>query len=100
MVPRPLSIPDLFLHREKIFFNGQSWPLFRLFSTNIYVKKCPSILQYWDSNPRPSGHEFHPITTGPGLPPYPSDLCRPTIAIWTNVDKTFIYGLVQQALGK
>ena len=33
------------------------------------MKKCPSSLWCWDSNPWPSGHESPPITTRPGLPP-------------------------------
>ena len=33
------------------------------------VKKCPSSIRCWDSNPWPSGHESPPITTGPELPP-------------------------------
>ena len=57
---------------------GQSRPHFHLFSsfqTNItiftinYVNKCPSSIRCWDLSPRPSGHEFPPITTRPGLPP-------------------------------
>ena len=35
----------------------------------MYVKKCPSSKRWWDSNPRPSGHESPPIITRPGLPP-------------------------------
>ena len=38
------------------------------FTTNIYVKQCPSSLRCWDSNPRPSEHESPPITTRPGRP--------------------------------
>ena len=68
--------------------NGASWmvvlklchprPLFvyfRLFKQTIQflqqinVKKCPSSIWCWDSNPRPSEHESPPITTRPGLPP-------------------------------
>ena len=32
------------------------------------VKKCPSSIRHWDSNPRPSECESPPITTRPGLP--------------------------------
>ena len=56
---------------------GQPRPLiiyFRSFETNIitilqqiYVKKCPSNIWCWDSNPRPLEHESPPITTRPGL---------------------------------
>ena len=35
----------------------------------INMKKCPSSIQGWDSNPWPSEHESPPITTRPGLPP-------------------------------
>ena len=47
--------------------------LFLYFQTNITifttnnVKKCPSSIWCWDSNPQPSGHESPPITTRPGL---------------------------------
>ena len=37
----------------------------------IYVKKCPSSIQYQDSNPQPLEHESPPVTTRPGLPPKP-----------------------------
>ena len=39
------------------------------FTTNLYVKKCPSSIRCWDSNPGPLEHESPPITTSPGLPP-------------------------------
>ena len=62
-----------------VFKNGPSSATFivyfRSFQTNItifttiYVKKCPSCIRYWDSNPWPLGHESPPITTRPGLPP-------------------------------
>ena len=39
------------------------------FLHQIYVKKCPSSIRCWDSNPRPSEHESPSITTRPGLPP-------------------------------
>ena len=51
------------------------WPLFCLFSsiqTNLTIfktnvcEKCPSGIQYWDSNLPPSGHESPSITTRPG----------------------------------
>ena len=58
---------------------GQPRPLIHLFSsfqtnitnftTNMYVKKCPSSIRCWDSNSRPLEHEPPPITTRPGLPP-------------------------------
>ena len=58
------AIPGLFLF------------IFGLFQTNNNtilqqnnVKKCPSSILHWDSNPRPSGGEYLPITTRPGLPP-------------------------------
>ena len=36
------------------------------FTTNI-SEKCPSSIQCWDSTPRPSEHEYPPITTRPQL---------------------------------
>ena len=39
------------------------------FLQQIYVKKCPSSIQYQKSNPWPSERESLPITTRPGLPP-------------------------------
>ena len=51
---------------------GLPRPLFRLFSVfsnkhykflqQIYVKKCPSSIWCWDSNPRPLERESPPIT--------------------------------------
>ena len=35
--------------------------------TNNICKKCPSRIQCWDLNPRPSGHESPSITTRPSL---------------------------------
>ena len=40
------------------------------FLQQIYVKKSPSCIRCWDSNPQPSVHESPPITTRSGLPPY------------------------------
>ena len=39
------------------------------FLQQINVKKCPSSIRRWDSNPRPLERESTPITTRPGLPP-------------------------------
>ena len=39
------------------------------FLQKINVKKDPSSIWCWDSNPRPLKHELSPITTRPGLPP-------------------------------
>ena len=65
---------------SNIFYKmGRPRPLFNLFSSfqtnitilqQINVKKCPSSIQCWDSNPRPLEHESPPITTRPGLLPY------------------------------
>ena len=48
--------------------------IFGLFQTNIntilqiiYVKKCPSNIWHWDSNPQPSERESPLITSRPGL---------------------------------
>ena len=50
--------------------------IFGLFQTKINtilqkinVKKCPSSIWHWDSNPRHSERESSPITTRPGFPP-------------------------------
>ena len=40
------------------------------FTTNMYVKKCPSSIWCRDLNSRPLEHESPPITTRPGLPPH------------------------------
>ena len=40
------------------------------FLQQINVKKCPSSIRRWDSNPRPLERESTPITTRPGLPPF------------------------------
>ena len=37
------------------------------FLQQINVKKCPSSIQCWDSNPQPLEHESPPITTRPAL---------------------------------
>ena len=64
---------------------GQPRPLFHLFlsfqthitifTTNRYVKKCPSNIWCQDSNSWPLAHESPPITTGPGLPNLDFALC-------------------------
>ena len=43
------------------------------FLQQINVKKYPSSIRYWDSNPRPFGRESPSITTRPGLPPYENE---------------------------
>lgn len=60
------------------FLNEPSAVSFCLFSVSIkqtfkfleltYVKICPSNIQCWNLNPKPSYCESHPITTSPGLP--------------------------------
>ena len=67
------------------FLNGPtptSFHLFSVFSNKQYnflqqinVKKCPSSRWRWNSNPRRLKHEFSPITTKPGLPPYHNKTC-------------------------
>ena len=49
------------------------------FLQQIYVRKYPSSIQCWDSNPRLSERESLPITTRPGLPP--------SVVWWLNVFK-------------
>ena len=65
---------------------GQPRPLFHLFlsfqthitnfTTNRYVKKCPSSIRCWDSNSRPLEHESPLITTRPGFSAHPLVLLR------------------------
>ena len=66
--------------KNKRFFKfGQPRLLFHLFSpfrthitnftTNWYLKICPSSMWCWDLNSWPLEHESPPITTRPGLPP-------------------------------
>ena len=40
------------------------------FIQQIYMKKCPSSIHCWESNPQPSEKESLSITTRPGLTPY------------------------------
>ena len=54
-----------------------------IFSTNRYVRKCPSSIQCRDSNTWPLEHESPPLTTRPGLSP----MClfffsSPTLHFW------------------
>ena len=57
--PTPDSFPFIFgLFKQTIQLLQQ-----------INVKKCPSSIWRWDSNPRPFKHESSPITTRPGLTP-------------------------------
>ena len=57
------------------FKKGPSRPLFRLFKQTLQilqqkcVKKCPSSIPCWYSNPLPSAHECPSLTIRPGLPP-------------------------------
>ena len=53
-----------------------SFCLFSVFSNEhykflqqLYLKKCPSSIRCWNSNPRPLERESLLITTRPGLPP-------------------------------
>ena len=68
-------------HLNWFFLNGPTpfsfFVYFQSFQTNINTifttnqcEKCPSSIQYWDSNPRPLEHESSPITTRPGLRPW------------------------------
>ena len=89
------------LHVQKTFFKKWANPgrplllfIFCLFKQTllqilqqINVKKCPSSMRRWDSNPQPSEYESPPTTTGPWLPPRQSKevvnvlLCRYMIQI-------------------
>ena len=57
--------PDLFF----IYFRSFQTNIITIFITNI-CEKCPSSIQFQDSNPQPSERESLPISTRPGLPPY------------------------------
>ena len=52
----------------RYIFLAQKMAIIRYNICNKYVKKCPSSIWYWDSNPWPLEHESPPITTSPGLP--------------------------------
>ena len=59
---------------------------FRLFKQTLQllqknVKKYPSSMRCWDSNPRPLEHESPSITTRPGLPPQ-IQLLKYNIMMW------------------
>ena len=56
--PRPLFVYFCLFKQTLQFFQ------------QVNVKKCPSSICCWDSNPRPLEHESPTITTRPGLPPY------------------------------
>ena len=58
-----MVLPDLFLFIF-VFSNNH----FNFYNKYRYVKKCPSSIWCWDSNPCASEHEPSPITTRPGLP--------------------------------
>ena len=59
--------------------------VFSNFTTNMYVKKCPSSIWCWDSNSRPLEHES-PITTRPGLPPREKMLPHQYLVIFISID--------------
>ena len=78
---------------------GQPRPLYHIFlsfqthitnfTTNRYVKKCPSSIWCQDSNSRHLEDESPLITTRPGLPPYYKfTFVKPisylTYSCWTN----------------
>ena len=57
--------PGLFFSLFSVFSNKHHYN----FLTTNKCEKCPSSIQCWDLNPRPSEHEPLPITTRPGLLP-------------------------------
>ena len=59
-----------------------------------YFFKCPPRLWSWDSNPRPSEHESHPITTRPGLPPIFIVKLSPDFPIKTDYNINFCSDLL------
>ena len=58
--PRPL------FHLFSVFSNKHQYN-FTIKLQQINVKKCPSSIRRWDSNPRPSNRESPSIATRPGL---------------------------------
>ena len=73
-----LKLHDLCTHYflMKVLKMGHPRPLFHLFSSfqskitflqQTFVKKSPSSIRFWDSNPQPSEHESPPITTRQGF---------------------------------
>ena len=74
---------------------GQLFRLFSSFRTNITIvmtNKCEKWLSskwHWDSNPQPSEHDSHPITTRPGLPPVKNKLTRAFLLL-LSIDKNKI----------
>ena len=78
-MPNLMTLPTLHLPSGKniciVFKNGSTQASFSFifylfnqtslqFLQQIYVKKCPSSIWCWDSNPQPSECESLPITTG------------------------------------
>ena len=58
------------------------------FLQQMNVKKCPSNIWRWDSNPQPFEHESSPMTTRPALPPSKVILCVTFVACaasWAKV---------------
>ena len=87
--------PALVGHSTLFFFKwtipGLFVDLFLSFQTNITfwqqtnVRKCPSSIRCWDSNPRPLEHESLRVTTRPGLLPSTSFFVtafEPASLIW------------------
>ena len=72
-----LKILYIAIFLKKWAIPGLFFVYFRSFSQNINtilqqinLKKCPSSIEHWDSNTRPSECESPPISTRQGLPPY------------------------------
>ena len=86
------SLWGMYEEVDRLFFFYRPTPtsfsfIFGLFKQNHYnflqqinVKKCPSSIRRWDSNPQPFEHDSSPITTRPGLPPLWID-CDPLLLI-------------------
>ena len=55
-----MSIPGIFLSYFRVFKQTLQ------FLQQIFVKKCPSSIWCWDSNPLPLERESLPVTTRPG----------------------------------
>ena len=76
-LPHPELMGKISKFLKKWAIPGLFFVYFRSFSQNINtilqqinLKKCPSSIEHWDSNTRPSECESPPISTRQGLPPY------------------------------
>ena len=72
--PRPLFVLFLYFQTKNT-----------IITIEIFVNNCPSSIQYGDSNPRPSEHEFPPITTRPFHSKYLQYLDQRTLTVGGSI---------------